>query len=466
MSNQPNTRQELYDRIKESSKQEVIKEEMVRLGFWSKDEPIPQDPEEEVKRRKELEKQHNALRTELSRLKKKEAMIKEYRKKRMLESRKKQQENKERRIQEKKERAEKWRLRKQKEIVYLGEKKSGGLNKNQSDEDKLNENNLPILNNALDVAQAMNISINELRFLAYSREVSTVSHYIRFKMPKKTGGERHISAPMPRLKHAQYWILDNILKTLTPNDVAHGFVDGRSILSNAKPHIGSRVIINMDLKDFFPSISYKRVKGLFRSFGYSEAVSTILGLICTEADTDEVELDGKTYYVEQGERHLPQGSPASPAITNLICRRLDKRLTKASNKLYFKYTRYADDLTFSSKHTELKIGKLIRQAKFIIKGEDFTINSKKTRIIRKNGRQEVTGIVVNEKPNVSRKKLKQFRALLYQIEKDGLEGKSWGSSNKLLDSIKGYANYVSMVNPDKGEKFKKQISNIIEKYKL
>ncbi len=466
MSDQPTTRQELYDRIKESSKEEVIREEMVRLGFWPKDKPIPKDPEDEVKRRNQLSKEYSALRTELSRLKKKEAMIKEYRKQRMEESRRKRQENKERKLREKKERAERWKQRKQKEILYLGEGKSAGLNKNQSDEERLKSNSLPILNNALDLAQSIGISINELRFLAYSREVSTVSHYIRFKMPKKTGGERLISAPMPRLKNAQYWILDNILKILKPNDVAHGFVDGRSIVSNAKPHIGAKVVINLDLKDFFPSISYKRVKGLFRSFGYSESVSTILGLLCTEAATEEVELDGKTYYVETGERHLPQGSPASPSITNLICRRMDKRLTTAANKLNFKYTRYADDLTFSSTSVQLEVGKLLRQIKYIVKMEDFTINDKKTRIIRRNGRQEVTGIVVNDKANVSRKKLKQFRALLFHIEKDGLEGKSWGSSNNLLASIKGFANYISMVNPEKGNKFKSQIANIEKKYNL
>ncbi len=466
MSNQPTTRQELYDRIKESSKEEVIQEEMVRLGFWPKDKPIPKDPEDEVKRRNQLNKEYNALRAELSRLKKKEAMIKEYRKQRMAESKRKRQENKERKLREKKERAEIWRQRKQKEILYIGEGKSAGLNKNQSDEERLKSNSLPILNNALDLAQSIGISINELRFLAYSREVSTVSHYIRFKMPKKTGGERLISAPMPRLKNAQYWILDNILKILKPNKVAHGFVDGHSIMSNAEPHIKAKVVINLDLKDFFPSISYKRVKGLFRSFGYSESVSTILGLLCTEADTDEVELDGKTYYVETGERHLPQGSPASPSITNLICRRMDKRLTTAANKLNFKYTRYADDLTFSSTSVQLEVGKILRQIKYIVKMEDFTINDKKTRIIRRNGRQEVTGIVVNDKANVSRKKLKQFRALLFHIEKDGLEGKSWGSSNNLLASIKGFANYVSMVNPEKGNKFKSQIANIEKKYNL
>src|SRR5262249_12338200 len=146
---------------------------------------------------------------------------------------------------------------------------------------------------------------------------------IRFKIPKKTGGERLISAPMPRLKKAQYWILDNILRRVEVSDSAHGFLTGRSIVSNARPHVGADLIINLDLKDFFPTVSYKRVKGLFKSLGYSESAASVLGLICTEPDVEEVELDGKRYFVALTDRHLPQGAPTSPSITNILCRRLD-----------------------------------------------------------------------------------------------------------------------------------------------
>uniref|UniRef100_A0AAU6WR92 RNA-directed DNA polymerase n=1 Tax=Chryseobacterium endophyticum TaxID=1854762 RepID=A0AAU6WR92_9FLAO len=124
----------------------------------------------------------------------------------------------------------------------------------------------------------------------------------------------------------QQWILDNILNRLPVEDVAHGFVSGKSIVTNAAPHLGKAVIINIDLKDFFPSISYKRVKGLFSKLGYSEQLSTIFALICTQAHTEEVLIDGLTYFVQKGERFLPQGSPASPAISNMISYKLDKRL--------------------------------------------------------------------------------------------------------------------------------------------
>ena len=315
------------------------------------------------------------------------------------------------------------------------------------------------------IADAMGMSVGKLRFLAFDRKISTVSHYIRFKMPKKTGGERTISAPMPSLKQAQHWILENILQKLEVHDAAHGFRRDRSIVTNATPHVGAEVIINFDLKDFFPSISYKRVKGLFMSFGYSEAATTIFGLLCTAAEVEELELDGKTYYVALDERHLPQGSPASPAITNLLCRRLDRRLTAMAENLGFTYTRYADDLTFSGSGDSLRhICNILKRTDSIVTHEGFTINEEKTRILRKSRQQEVTGVVVNDKPNVSKKTLKQFRATLYQIEKDGPQGKSWGNSPDVIAAVSGFANFVAMVNPEKGAEFQQQVQQIKKKY--
>jgi hypothetical protein len=256
------------------------------------------------------------------------------------------------------------------------------------------------------------------------------------------------------------------LEKLELHDAAHGFRRDRSIVSNAQPHVKRDVIINFDLKDFFPSISYQRVKGLFHSFGYSEAAATIFGLLCTQPDIEEVELDGKTYYVALTERHLPQGSPASPAITNLMCRRLDRRLTRMAEQLGFVYTRYADDLTFSASGDSLRnICNILKRTQAIVTHEGFTINEQKTRILRKNRQQEVTGVVVNDYPNLSKKELKRFRATLFQIEKDGLEGKHWGNSADVMASLQGYANFVAMVNPQKGVEFQEQIRRIRDKYR-
>lgn len=466
MTDQPRTRQELYDRIRQVGREEFILEEMIRYGFWAPQGTIPSDPVDEIRRRGEITRELQTLRQESRKLQDEQKLRKQMLKQRLEESRRKRQENKERREKERLERAEAWKQKQQTEITYLGEGVSAGLNNSEANIERLQSYNLPLYNNATEIASVMGISIGKLRFLAFDRKTSTVSHYIRFKIPKKTGGERLISAPMPHLKQAQYWILENILNKLEVHDAAHGFRANRSIVTNATPHVGANIVINFDLKDFFPSISYKRVKGLFQSFGYSEAVATIFALICTAAEVETVELDGKTYYVAIDERHLPQGSPASPAITNLLCRRLDRRLQEMSKNLGFIYSRYADDLTFSASGESLRyICNILKRAESIVTHEGFTINPEKTRILRDSRQQEVTGIVVNEKLNIAKKTLKQFRATLYQIEKDGLEGKVWGNSNDILAAITGFANFVAMVNPEKGTEFKEQVQRIEKKYK-
>jgi RNA-directed DNA polymerase len=460
MSDRPRTRQELYDRIRETSKDEVILEDMIRLGFWPAQGSIPHDPADEIRRRADLERQIAALRTEQARLHNVEAMKIEMRRLRLEESRRKQRETKERRERERLARAAAWRETKKSGIVFLGPGVSGGLTKGTpANEEKLRAFGLPILKTAADVARAIGIDVGTLRFLAYSRKASHKTHYVRFQIPKKTGGMRLISAPMPRLKRAQRFLLDAILAKLPIDEAAHGFAKDRSIVTNARPHIGSSTIVNLDLKDFFPTLTFRRIKGLFEGIGYGEEAATIFALLTSEPDVEEVELDGLTYFVAKGGRKLPQGSPASPAITNLVCRRLDKRLAGNAKKLGFAYTRYADDLTFSflgganAKPAPEAVGRLLRRTRWILKQEGFAEHDKKTRVLRRGRRQEVTGVVVNDKPSIERDVLRRFRALLFQIEKDGPAGKTWGNrtGERLLPSIVGYASYVAMVDPVRGK---------------
>lgn len=463
---QPRTQQELWERLRTTSRDEVILEEMIRLGFWPPEGKIPEDPADEIRHQGEIYRELQTLYSEVRRTQNEQALRKQLLEQRLAESRRKQQETKARRERERQAKAEAWNQRKQQEIVYLGEEVSGGLNHQESNPERLQSYGLPEFANAEQIATAIGITIGELRFLSFSRKTATLSHYIRFKIPKKTGGERLISAPMPRLKRVQYWILENILDQIEPHEAAHGFRRERSIVTNATPHIGATAIANLDLQDFFPSISYKRVKGLFRSLGYSEAVATIFGLICTEPDVETVELDGKTYYVALTERHLPQGAPTSPAIANLLCRRLDRRLTQLADTLGFTYTRYADDLTFSTTNSSLhQLCNLLKRTASIIAHEGFAVNPEKTRILRQSRQQEVTGIVVNNKLNIDRKTLKRFRATLFQIERDGLDGKHWGHSPNLLTAIQGFANFIAMVNPEKGTPLLDQVKQIKAKYK-
>lgn len=455
------TRQELYDEIKKTSKDAFILKEMKALGFW--DSSKPKLAQELIERKVTLQKELSQLSTKI---RNPESVIKEIHKQRMQEALLRREETKQRREQEAQEKKEKRQQQKENEIGFLGQPLIGDLSHQEVDEATLGSNNLFVIKNAKDLAQKMGVSLKELRFLTYEQKLSKHTHYVHFKMVKKSGGYREISSPKPQLKRLQYWILDNLLNRVEVSNEAHGFITKRNILSNALPHTQKAVVINADVENFFPTIDYTRVKGLFKSLGYSAEVATLLALLTTEAVHKEVVLDGETLYLATGKRYLPQGSPASPMITNLICRKLDKRLKGISERLGFTYTRYADDMSFSSL-TYTHINKMLFWLKKIVQEEGFVLHPEKTRIMKKGTRQEVTGVVVNEKPSISRKELKKFRALLYQIEQDGLEGKSWqGKHENLMGVIWGYVHFIKMIDEEKGRRYLLQVKKLLEKYPL
>lgn len=459
-------RAEIRKQIRATSKEAFVLNEMKRLGFWEDNTEKPSLPEQLIKKETELNKELRDLLKQQRILKDREQLLKKIRKERMKASREKQKANRIAREEARIARQAAWRERQKTDITNLGEGVSFGLHNMENDVEKLTKLGLPIFKNVEELAALLKVNVSQLRFLAFNRKVSKVSHYKRFNLPKKTGGTRKISAPMPFLKQVQYHILEEILYKLEIQDTAYGFVPKRSIVGNAQQHLNKAVVVNMDLKNFFPTITYLRVKGLFESFGYAEKYATILALLCSEPDVDAVQLDGQRYYIATGERFLPQGAPTSPVITNLICRTLDKRLLGAAKKNDFVFSRYADDLTFSAEeHAKENLGKILWIAHRIVKEEGFVMHPDKLRIMHQGRHQEVTGIVVNEKLNVSRKTLKQFRALLFQIERDGFTGKSWqGRTENLRDVIEGYANFILMVNKEKGAIFKRQIKRILKMY--
>ncbi len=441
----PKTRQELYDRIRSSSKDEVVLEEMVRLGFWSV-EATPAEPGSEASRIAELERKVRSLGTEVARTRNVEAIKAELRRRRMAEAKARRDETKRRREERRAQRARDWAARKERELLWLGPGMSGALSRTASERPLLP--GLPALPDAAALAKAAGVPLGAIRFLAFHRAVSATTHYRRFAIPKKTGGTRLISAPLPRLKALQRWVLDHLLAKVPVHDAAHGFVPGRSIVTNAAPHVGKRVVVNFDLQDFFPTVRFPRVWGLFRSLGYPPGTATVLALVCTEPDVDEVELDGKRWFVHRSERKLPQGSPCSPAITNLLCRRLDQRLTGLARKHGFTYTRYADDLTFSGEPEALST--LLGAVRAIVEDEGFRLHPQKTHVMRKTGRQEVTGLVVNDRVGVPRRFLRRFRAVLHQVKVHGPESRSFGPSPDVYASLMGFAAFVVMVDPEKG----------------
>ena len=438
----------LYREIVEQTSDEQLLERMRLLGFWPENQGLPQDPIAEVREREHIAEEMARLRREQSVIRDPDKALSEERKQRWEVSKKRRADAKARRQAEEIRRREAWEDRKGDTIVHAGEGVSAGLEQRTSDTAALEARGLPVLHTAEEIARAMVIPLPSLRWLTYHRKSATLVHYHRYSIAKKTGGVRHISAPKRALKNAQYWLLENVLAKLETEPQAHGFVPGRSILSNAAPHCGKPIVINMDLKEFFPSITFRRVKGLFHKLGYSEHAATVFALLCTEPPRVAAELDGKVYHVALGARVLPQGACTSPVITNALCKRLDRRLVGLAAKHGFAYTRYADDLTFSGSESSA-VGKLLKSVRSILTGEGFVEHPRKTRVMRKSNRQEVTGLTVNAKASVSRKELRTLRAILHNAAKHGLESQNRSGHPDFAAYLCGRVEFACMVDPSK-----------------
>lgn len=345
--------------------------------------------------------------------------------------------------------------RKVTDIVFLGRGVSGGLADRRANIEKLGSLGLPVLASPADVAQVLGLEISRLRWLAFHSEATAVSHYVRFQIPKKSGGTRELAAPHRDMAQCQEWIRINILDRVALHDAAHGFVHGRNTVSNAQPHVQQAAVVNADLKDFFPSITFPRVKGVFQQLGYSPAAATVLALLCTECPRRQVTFDGRMLYVATGPRALPQGACTSPALSNLVARGLDGRLAGLARKLGWNYTRYADDLTFSaSGEATAKTGWMLARLRHIVGEENFAVNEKKTRVQRPNTQQTVTGIVVNQRPNVSRETVRRLRAILHRAKSEGLAAQNREQHPHFESWLVGMIAYVQMVNPARGAELK------------
>lgn len=242
--------------------------------------------------------------------------------------------------------------------------------------------------------------------------------YRTFSIPKKSGGERTISVPCGNLKWMQL-CLNEIFKALyTASPYAMGFAEGRSIVDNARMHTNQNYVFNLDLKDFFPSVDQKRVWNRLQRppFNFNAKVAfTIAGLCCMRTIRYREDSPFEEVFV------LPQGAPTSPLLTNAVCDTLDRRLHGLAKRFGLHYSRYADDITFSSMHSVYQIGSEFRkELERIINDQRFTINAKKTRLQHCSVRQEVTGITVGQKLNVARKYVKDVRAILHIWEKYGI----------------------------------------------
>ena len=347
------------------------------------------------------------------------------------------------------------------DIVFLGRGVSRGLADRRANVEKLQLAGLPLLASPADVATAMGLTISKLRWLAFHSDAPTRVHYVSFDIPRKSGGTRRLSAPHQQLAMAQHWILTNILNLVPVHENAHGFIARHSVVTNAKPHQHSSVVINTDLKDFFPSVSLARVDGLFRQMGFSPAVATILALLCTECPRQSVRFANTIYHAATGPRALPQGACTSPAISNLIAHRLDRRMSAMALKLGWRYTRYADDLTWSiAEEPSPSVGYVLARVRHIVEDEGFQMNYAKTRVQRRSQQQSVTGVVVNDRLSVARDKIRQIRAILHNAKRTGLAAQNKGQHPHFESWLAGMIGWISMVNPAQGQKLLAQFEQL------
>jgi RNA-directed DNA polymerase len=317
----------------------------------------------------------------------------------------------------------------------------------------LKEHDLPKLAGDGDIAKLVGVAEGDLVSLMRPG-CGPGSGYVEFEIPKAKGGTRRIAAPRTPLRKVQRAILDKILAKVPLHDACHGFVSGRSTVTNATPHVGAAVVIKMDLKDFFPTVHYRRVRGLFEYLGYNEKVAATLAALTTYRP----KLDAKTV-VWPGV--LPQGAPTSPALANLACRRLDARLVKLAAKYGAAYTRYADDLTFSFKQVpDFRIGRFLWWVDGICQQEGFTERAEKRRILRSKHQQRVTGLVVNKHVKVPRADRRRFRAILHNIAKHGLASQARGHAD-FPAYLAGYAAYVNMVDPALGRRLLDEVARLL-----
>ena len=282
-----------------------------------------------------------------------------------------------------------------------------------------------------------------VKHLLYYCNPNHVFHrYRQFKIKKKSGGFRQITAPRNQSYVLLLQAVNEILKAFyTPSDYAMGFTEGRSVVTNANVHKGQNYVFNLDLKDFFPSIEQARVwKRLqLKPFNFPVQIASLIAGLCGMRETQKT-VDGEKYiYV------LPQGAPTSPIITNMICDTLDRRLAGLAKRFGLHYTRYADDITFSSMHyVYAKQGEFRKELVRIITEQGFNINETKTRLQKRGSRQEVTGIVVSEKLNVTQKYVRDIRNILYIWDKYGYTA----AISKFFPKYKAEKGHVKKGNPD------------------
>jgi RNA-directed DNA polymerase len=326
--------------------------------------------------------------------------------------------------------------------------------------------NLPSLATPGDLAAWLGISTSELEWFADVRSMihdhGPLCHY-NYRWVPKRHGYRLMEAPKSRLREIQRRILAEILAPVPVHRAAHGFRAEHSCLTFVLPHCGREVVMRMDLQNFFPSIPAPRVHALFTTLGYPHATARLLTGLCTNRVTPRMLrkipaadpsfrltwMEGKQLEVP----HLPQGAPTSPALSNLCALHLDLRLDALAASIGASYTRYADDLAFSGgDEMRRRATRLELTVAAIAREERFEVNHRKTRVMRRSNRQTLTGIVVNDKPNIRRSEYDRLKAILTNCVKRGTASQNRDAHADFRAHLIGRIGYVMRVNAQRGAK--------------
>lgn len=293
-------------------------------------------------------------------------------------------------------------------------------------------NNVPIIYNLTHLSKLVGIEKNYIVQAAVTSKHSP-AYYRYYNVKKKNGqGYREIMEPLPNLKQIQYWILKNILETQSPSPYAKAYIKKRGVKHNVRFHVGQKKVFSLDIKDFFPTIKFFSIKSIFTDLGYSDYISNYLAKLCCLQDK------------------LPQGAPTSPYISNLVLSEIDGKISSYCRENSIRYTRYADDMTFSGSDFSINDLKNIVIEAFRGDPNGFELNFRKIKLMKENQKQIVTGVVVNKKIQLDRETRKEIRKDIYYIKKFGLEShmlRKGVSKSFYLNHILGKISYGLYLNP-------------------
>ncbi|MEO1532151.1 MAG: reverse transcriptase family protein [Pseudomonadota bacterium] len=318
----------------------------------------------------------------------------------------------------------------------------------------------------LDLAQWLGLSLTELDWFSdpQNRLARPAAlgrrHYEARWVPKRAGGHRLIEAPLPRLKAIQRRVLHEILEVVPPHPAARGFRRGEDVRRHAALHVGEETVITADFAAFYPSVPHARVHRIFRSLGYPWAVARLLaGLTTTRSPSDVLAAPQGAALPWQERRqlaepHLPQGAPTSPALANLACFALDRRLQALIHRMGGQYSRYADDLAFSGPRRIFPNDArgFLDILEGIVSDEGFRLNRQKTRVMRAGTCQRVTGMVVNAHINTARREFETLKAILTNCQRSGPASQNRSGHPAFRQHLEGRVSWHASVNPARGRR--------------